>query len=36
MSNVSTIHARATDSTWAAGSGQTIGGATGITVIKDL
>lgn len=35
-SSVSTIHARSTDSTWTAGSGQTIGGKTGITVIKDL
>lgn len=35
-SGVTTIHARATDSTWTAGSGQTIGGKTDITVIKDL
>ena len=35
-SGVTTIHARATDATWTAGSGQTIGGKTGITVIKDL
>jgi hypothetical protein len=35
-SNVTTIHVRSTDSTWTAGSGQTIGGKTGITVIKDL
>ena len=30
------IHVRSTDSTWTAGSGQTIGGISGITVIKDL
>jgi hypothetical protein len=36
LTNASTIHARATDSTWIAGSGQTIAGKTGITVIKDL
>ena len=36
LNNASTIHARATDSTWTAGSGQTIGGQTDITVIKDL
>jgi hypothetical protein len=35
-SGVTTIHARSTDSSWTAGSGQTIGGKTGITVIKDL
>ena len=34
--SVTTIHVRSTDSTWTAGSGQTIGGKTGITVIKDL
>ena len=30
------IHVRSTDSSWTAGAGQTIGGKTGITVIKDL
>jgi len=35
-SNITTIHARADDITWTAGAGQTIGGKTGITVIKDL
>jgi len=35
-SGVTTIHVRSTDSTWTAGAGQTIGGKTGITVIKDL
>jgi len=35
-SGVTTIHVRSTDSTWTAGGGQTIGGKTGITVIKDL
>ena len=35
-SSVSTIHVRSTDATWTAGAGQTIGGKTGITVIKDL
>jgi len=34
--SVTTIHVRSTDSTWTAGAGQTIGGKTGITVIKDL
>ena len=33
---IATIHARATDATWTAGAGQTIGDKTGITVIKDL
>lgn len=33
---ITTIHARASDATWAAGPGQTIGGKSGITVIKDL
>ena len=31
-----TIHARSSDNTWTAGAGQTIGGATNVTVIKDL
>ena len=35
-SNIQTIHARASDATWDAGAGQTIGGQTLITVIKDL
>lgn len=35
-SGVTTIHVRSTDSTWTAGAGQTIGGKTGIEVIKDL
>jgi len=35
-SGVTTIHARASDSTWTAGAGQTISGKSGITVIKDL
>ena len=35
-SGVTTIHVRSTDSTWTAGSGQTIGGKINITVIKDL
>ena len=35
-SNVSTIHVRSTDATWTAGAGQSIGGKSGITVIKDL
>ena len=35
-SGVTTIHVRSTDSTWTAGAGQTIGGQSGITVIKDL
>jgi hypothetical protein len=35
-SGVTTIHARASDGTWTAGAGQTIGGQTGVTVIKDL
>ena len=34
--SVTTIHVRSTDSTWTAGAGQTIGGKTGIEVIKDL
>ena len=34
--SIATIHARATDATWTAGAGQTIGDKTGITVIKDL
>ena len=34
--SVTTIHVRSTDSTWTAGAGQTIGGKTGINVIKDL
>jgi len=33
---VFTIHARSSDSSWTAGTNQTIGGNTGITVIKDL
>jgi hypothetical protein len=33
---VTDIHARASDGTWTAGAGQTIGGKTGITVTKDL
>lgn len=36
FSGVTTIHVRSTDSTWTAGSGQTIGGKANITVIKDL
>jgi hypothetical protein len=35
-SGVTDIHARASDGTWTAGGGQTIGGKTGITVTKDL
>ena len=35
-SGVTTIHVRSTDSTWTAGTGQTIGGKSGIEVIKDL
>jgi hypothetical protein len=35
-SGVTTIHARASDGTWFAGGGQTIGDKSGITVIKDL
>lgn len=35
-SGVTTIHVRSTDNTWTAGAGQTIGGKTGIEVIKDL
>tara|TARA_R110000772_G_scaffold158_8_gene746 strand:+ start:2686 stop:3309 length:624 start_codon:yes stop_codon:yes gene_type:complete len=35
-SGFTTIHVRSTDSTWTAGAGQTIGGKTGIEVIKDL
>lgn len=34
--NIATIHARASDSTWTAGTNQTIGGVSGIEVIKDL
>ena len=34
--NIATIHARAIDSTWTAGTNQTIGGVSGIEVIKDL
>jgi hypothetical protein len=34
--DITTIHALASDGTWTAGSGLTIGGKTGITVIKDL
>jgi len=34
--SVTTIHARSSDGTWTAGADQTIGGKTGITVIKDL
>lgn len=34
--NITTIHARASDSTWTAGTNQTIGGVSGIEVIKDL
>jgi len=33
---ITTLHARSSDGTWSAGAGQTIGGKTGITVIKDL
>jgi len=33
---VTNIHARASDGTWTAGAGQTIGGKNGITVTKDL
>lgn len=33
---ITTIHARASDATWTDGAGQTIGGKSGITVIKDL
>lgn len=35
-SGVLQIHVRSNDSSWTAGSGQSIGGKTGITVIKDL
>jgi len=35
-SGITTINARASDGTWTAGAGQTIGGKSGITVIKDL
>ena len=31
-----TLHARSSDNTWTAGAGQSIGGATNVTVIKDL
>ena len=34
--NIATIHARVSDSTWTAGTNQTIGGVSGIEVIKDL
>ena len=34
--SVTTIHVLASDVTWTAGAGQTIGGKTGIEVIKDL
>lgn len=34
--SITTIHALTTDATWTAGAGQTIGGKSGITVIKDL
>jgi hypothetical protein len=34
--SITEIHARASDGTWTAGAGQTIGGKSGITVIKDL
>ena len=34
--SVTTIHARSSDVTWTASGGQTIGGKTGITVVKDL
>lgn len=33
---VTTVHVRASDNTWTAGTGKTVGGKTGITVIKDL
>jgi len=33
---VTTLHAQASDVTWTAGAGQTIGGKTGIEVFKDL
>ena len=35
-SNIATIHARVDDDTWTAGTNQTIGGVSGIEVIKDL
>ena len=35
-SSITTIHAGINDSSWTAGSGQTIGGKAGINVIKDL
>ena len=35
-SSITTIHVRLSDSTWTAGPNQTIGGQSGITVIKDL
>ena len=35
-SNITTIHAKINDNSWAAGTGQTIGGKSGIEVIKDL
>lgn len=35
-SNLATIHARVSDSTWTAGTNQNIGGIYGIEVIKDL
>ena len=34
--NIATIHARVSDSTWTAGTNQTIGGVSGVEVIKDL
>ena len=34
--NIATVHARVSDSTWTAGTNQTIGGVGGIEVIKDL
>ena len=34
--NIATIHARVSDSTWTAGTNQNIGGIYGIEVIKDL
>ena len=35
-SNLATIHARVSDSTWTAGTNQNIAGASGVEVIKDL
>jgi hypothetical protein len=34
--NIATIHARVNDATWTAGTNQTIGGVSGVEVIKDL